>query len=66
MVFLVCAWGGTIYMMLYNYEAVSTALEISISYFYLGLFVGVTGIIIFHVRQVAGTIADLKANLAKQ
>jgi TRAP-type C4-dicarboxylate transport system permease small subunit len=64
--FLLCTWGGAIYMMLYNYEAVSTALEISISYFYLGLFVGVTGIIIFHVRQVAGTIANLKANLAKQ
>ena len=66
MAFLVCTWGGAIYMMLYNYEAVSTALEISISFFYLGLFVGVTGIIIFHVRQVAGTIANLKANLAKQ
>lgn len=66
MVFLVCTWGGAIYMMLYNYEAVSTALEISISYFYLGLFIGVTGIIIFHVRQIAGTIANLKENLAKQ
>jgi TRAP-type C4-dicarboxylate transport system permease small subunit len=66
MIFLLCTWGGAIYMMLYNYEAVSTALEISISYFYLGLFIGVTGIIIFHVQQVAGTIANLKENLAKQ
>ena len=63
-IFLACTWGGAIYMMAYNYEATSTALEISISYFYLGLFIGITGIIIFHVRQIAGTVASLKANLA--
>lgn len=64
LIFLVCTWGGAIYMMVYNYEATSTALEISISYFYLGLFIGVTGIIIFHVRQIARTVASLKADLA--
>jgi TRAP-type C4-dicarboxylate transport system permease small subunit len=61
LIFLLCAWGGAIYMMVYNYSATSTALEISISYFYLGLFIGVTGILIFHIRQIAETVAGFKA-----
>ena len=63
LIFLVCTWGGSIYMMVYNYEATSTALEISISYFYLGLFIGMGGIIIFHIRQIAGTVTSLKKGL---
>ena len=62
LIFLLCTWGGAIYMMLYNYSATSTALEISISYFYLGLFIGVTGIIIFHIRQIAETVTGFKTN----
>ena len=47
-------------MMAYNYSATSTALEVSISYFYLGLFIGVTGMIIFHVLQIFETVAGFK------
>ena len=62
LVFLLCTWGGAIYMMAYNYAATSTALEISISFFYLGLFIGVTGIIIFHIRQIADTVTGFKTD----
>jgi hypothetical protein len=34
-------------------------LEISISYFYLGLFVGATGIVIFHIRMMKETLLKL-------
>ena len=61
-ILMLCILGGVIYMMAYNYEAVSTALEISISYFYLGLFIGTAGIVIFHGRQLLNTIRELAAD----
>jgi TRAP-type C4-dicarboxylate transport system permease small subunit len=52
-------WFGTISMMVIQYPAKTTALEISISYFYLGLFVGATGIVIFHIRMMKETLLKL-------
>lgn len=51
-IFIVSVWFGTLYIMKISYPAKSTALEISISYFYLGLFLGITGIIIFHFNNM--------------
>ncbi len=47
-IFILSVWVGTIYIMIEQYEAKTTALEISISWFYLGLSVGSTGMLIFH------------------
>ncbi len=58
-IFIVCIWFGTIQIMIIQYPAKTTALEISISYFYLGLFVGATGIVIFHARMVKLTFQEL-------
>lgn len=54
-IFIFCVWLGSIYCMIEQFEAKTSALEISISWFYLGLFVGVTGILIFHVHLVIKT-----------
>jgi TRAP-type transport system small permease protein len=54
--FLVCVWVGSIQSMFTQFEAKTTAMEISISWFYLALFVGSTGMLIFHVQQMIGTI----------
>jgi hypothetical protein len=35
-------------------------LEISISYFYLGLFVGASGIVIFHLRMIKETLLKFR------
>ena len=51
-IFLVAVWIGTLLIMQISYPAKTTALEISISYFYLGLFLGMTGIIIFHFNNM--------------
>ncbi len=51
-IFILCVWIGTILIMIQQYEAKTTALEISISWFYLGLFIGITGILIFHAHIV--------------
>jgi TRAP-type C4-dicarboxylate transport system permease small subunit len=51
-IFIFCVWLGTIYCMIEQFEATTSALEISISWFYLGLFIGVTGILIFHIHLV--------------
>jgi TRAP-type C4-dicarboxylate transport system permease small subunit len=51
-VFLLSVWFGTIFIMKINYPTKTTALEISISYFYLGLFLGLTGMIIFHFNNM--------------
>ena len=58
-IFILCVWFGTISMMVIQYPAKTTALEISISYFYLGLFVGATGIVIFHIGMMKETILKL-------
>jgi TRAP-type C4-dicarboxylate transport system permease small subunit len=49
-IFILAVWVGTIYIMMEQYEAKTTALEISISWFYLGLSVGTTGMLIFHLH----------------
>jgi TRAP-type C4-dicarboxylate transport system permease small subunit len=54
-IFILCVWVGTIIIMIAQHEAKTTALEISISWFYLGLFVGATGIGIFHAHQMIQT-----------
>jgi TRAP-type C4-dicarboxylate transport system permease small subunit len=46
--------------MVISYPSKTTALEISISYFYLGLFIGLTGITVFHALQIGETIRGLK------
>jgi len=51
-IFLLCVWFGTLSIMIIQYTAKTTALEISISYFYLGLMVGATGMVIFHFRTL--------------
>ena len=61
LILFLCIWAGAVYLMGYNPEATSTALEIPVSYFYLALFVGVTGILIFHLRQLIGTISSLSS-----
>ncbi len=58
-ILMLCITGGTVYMMTYNYDAVSTALEISLAYFYLGIFLGVGGIVIIHSMQILYTIREL-------
>ena len=55
-VFLISIWVGTIFIMQISYHQKTTALEISVSYFYLALFLGLTGMIIFHVNDMIRTI----------
>ncbi len=50
-IFLICVWIGSIHIMFEQYEVKTTALEISISWFYLGLFFGTSGMIVFHIDQ---------------
>ena len=57
-IFILCVWVGAIYIMIEQYEAKTTALEISISWFYLGLFVGCTGMLIFHLHLMIRTIRN--------
>ena len=59
-IFLVSIWFGALFIMKINYPVKTTALEISITYFYLGLFLGITGIVIFHVNAMGETIRQLK------
>jgi len=58
-IFLVAVWFGTVAIMKISYPAKTTALEISISYFYLGVFLGLTGIILFHFNALRGTVHSL-------
>ena len=60
-IFILCVWFGTISMMVIQYPAKTTALEISISYFYLGLFVGASGIVIFHIGMMKETLLKFRA-----
>ncbi len=57
-IFLVAIWSGTLSIMKISYPSRTTALEISISYFYLGVFVGLTGMIIFHSVQIKEAAAE--------
>lgn len=59
-IFVICSWFGAIWIMAISYPSKTTALEISISYFYLGLFIGLTGITVFHAIQISQTINGLK------
>ena len=57
-IFILCVWIGSIYIMIEQHEAKTTALEISISWFYLGLFVGSTGMLIFHLQLMIRSIRN--------
>ena len=59
LVFLVCVWVGTLYIMKISYPSKTTALEISISYFYLGLFLGITGMVVFQAANFVSTARAL-------
>lgn len=61
-IFLIVVWVGTISIMFSSYHQDAHALGISISYFYLGLFLGVTGIIIFHFNFMVHTIRNFGAH----
>ncbi|MFC1798805.1 TRAP transporter small permease [Thermodesulfobacteriota bacterium] len=50
--FLVAVWIGTAVIMKISYNTTTTAMEISISYFYLALFLGFLGMIVFQVRKL--------------
>ena len=52
--FLIAIWVGTLLMMYESYETTTTALEMSISFFYLGLFLGLTGMVIFSCHRIGG------------
>lgn len=58
-IFLVAVWFGTVAIMRISYPAKTTALDISISYFYLGFFIGFTGMILFHINTLRDTIRNL-------
>jgi TRAP-type C4-dicarboxylate transport system permease small subunit len=65
--FLLCVWVGSIQIMYSQYPSKTSAMEISISWFYLGLFVGSTGMLIFHIQQVLRTIrADATTGFRKE
>jgi TRAP-type C4-dicarboxylate transport system permease small subunit len=57
-IFILCVWIGAIFIMIEQYAAKTTALEISISWFYLGLFVGSTGMLIFHLHLMIRTLRN--------
>ncbi len=59
-IFILCVWFGTVSIMIIQYPAKTTALEISISYFYLGLFVGASGIVIFHLGMIKETLLKFR------
>jgi TRAP-type C4-dicarboxylate transport system permease small subunit len=65
-IFIVSVWFGTLYIMKVSYPAKSTALEISISYFYLGLFLGMTGIIIFHFNNMIQDFRQMVRTTGKE
>ncbi|MDM8539744.1 TRAP transporter small permease [Desulfococcaceae bacterium HSG9] len=59
LVFFGAVWFGTLSIMQTSYPSKTTALEISISYFYLGLFLGLTGMVIFQIDAMIGMIKKL-------
>lgn len=50
--FLIAVCAGTVIIMKMSYNTTTTALEISISYFYLALFLGFLGMIVFQIRKL--------------
>jgi TRAP-type C4-dicarboxylate transport system permease small subunit len=48
--FILSVWLGSMQIMIIQYPSKTTAMEISISYFYLGLFVGACGLVVFPRR----------------
>ncbi len=58
-VFLSAVWFGALSIMQTSYPSKTTALEISISYFYLGLFLGLTGMVIFQIDAMIRIIKNL-------
>ncbi len=58
-VFLCAVWFGALSIMQTSYPSKTTALEISISYFYLGLFLGLTGMVIFQIDAMIRIIKNL-------
>jgi TRAP-type C4-dicarboxylate transport system permease small subunit len=58
--FILSVWYGTLMIMFISYPSTTTALEISISYFYLGLFLGATGIILFQTLTMVRTVSRLR------
>ena len=64
--FLLCVWVGSIQIMISQHEAKTSAMEISISWFYLSLFLGSTGMLVFHFQQMLQTIrADAATSFHK-
>lgn len=57
-VFLFSVWIGSIFIMREQYQAKTTAMEISISWFYLALFIGTGGMIVFHLYQSIRMVID--------
>ena len=57
-IFILCIWIGSIFIMIAQYAAKTTALEISISWFYLGLFLGSSGMLVFHLYLMIRTIRN--------
>ena len=57
--FLAALWCGTLKIMQVSYPAKTTALEISISYFYLALAVGLLGTVIFQADTILQSFRGL-------
>jgi TRAP-type C4-dicarboxylate transport system permease small subunit len=57
-IFILCVWVGAIYIMIEQYAAKTTALEISISWFYLGLALGCSGMLIFHLYLMVRSLRN--------
>jgi TRAP-type transport system small permease protein len=55
-VFLLSVWVGSIQIMISQHANTTSALEISISWFYLAVFIGTTGMLAFHIQQMVQTI----------
>ena len=62
LIFLLCVWAGSILIMIAQKESKTTALEISISWFYLALFLGSTGMLVFHLDQMIKTFKTASTN----
>ena len=60
--FLLCVFWGSIVVMRSSYNVLATALEISMSYFYLGLLVGSFGMLVYLFMGMARNIKKLFAS----